>query len=136
MPSPGSREVTATTPSDLALRRGDLFDVECPTRELLDRIGSKWVAMIITVLARPTTPELRFAELERAMPGISHRMLSQELKRLTLDGLVHRRVEDSVPVKVFYRLTPLGMSLHGPISVLREWAEANMGAIDARRRSA
>ncbi|GAB6899236.1 winged helix-turn-helix transcriptional regulator [Kineosporia succinea] len=132
MPSPGNPEVTAV--DDLARRRGDLFDAQCPTRELLDRIGSKWVAMIITVLARTESPELRFAELERAMPGISHRMLSQELKRLAADGLVQRRVEDSVPPKVFYRLTPLGMSLHGPISVLREWAEAHIGAIDARRR--
>ena len=89
--------------------------------------------MIITVLARADGRELRFTQLERAMPGVSHRMLSQELKRLTDDSLVSRRVEASVPPKVFYRLTPLGESLHDPISVLREWAEANIGEIDARR---
>ncbi len=72
----------------------------------MDRLGTKWVAMIITLLARPNSPELRFAELAKAMPGVSHRMLSQELKRLTTGGLVSRRLEDSVPPKVFYRLTP------------------------------
>jgi len=59
----------------------------------LDRLGTKWVAMIITLLARPSSPELRFAELAKAMPGVSHRMLSQELKRLTTDGLVSRAEE-------------------------------------------
>lgn len=89
--------------------------------------------MIVTLLARQSPEEMRFAQLERAMPGVSHRMLSQELKRLTRDGLVRRRVEDSTPPKVFYSLTPLGLSLHEPLSVLREWAEAHIGAIDAAR---
>ncbi len=125
---PGSPEVTA-----LLNRRGDLFDPTCPTREVLDRLGTKWVAMIITVLARADSPELRFTELERAMPGVSHRMLSQELKRLADDGLINRRVEPTIPPRVFYSLTPLGESLHDPISVLREWAETNIGKIDAAR---
>lgn len=131
--SPGSLGVTVVA---LRERRGDLFDPACPTRELLDRLGSKWVAMIVTVLARADGAELRFTQLEKAMPGVSHRMLSQELRRLTDDGLVDRRVEPSIPPKVFYSLTDLGRSLHDPISVLREWAEANIGEIDAARLTA
>lgn len=127
--SPGAPQVT--TP--LHERRGDLFDPLCPTRDLLDRLGSKWVAMIITLLARRDPEEMRFAQLERAMPGVSHRMLSQELKRLVRDGLVRRRVEDSTPPKVFYGLTPLGVSLHEPLSALRDWAESHIGVIDAAR---
>lgn len=92
-------------------------------------------AMIITVLPCSPERELRFTQLARALPGVSHRMLSQELKRLTRDGLVHRRVEESVPPTVFYRLTPLGISLHEPISVLREWAEAHIGEIDVAREN-
>jgi DNA-binding HxlR family transcriptional regulator len=131
--APGSLEVTTAV---LRERRGDLFDPACPTRDVLDRLGSKWVAMIVTVLARADSTELRFTQLEKAMPGVSHRMLSQELRRLADDGLVDRRVEPSIPPKVFYSLTPLGRSLHDPISVLREWAEANIGKINAARLTA
>lgn len=131
-PSPGNKEVTESAGPR---RQGDLFDPACPTRELLDRLGSKWVAMIVTVLTRAESGELRFTQLERAMPGVSHRMLSQELKRLAEDGLVLRRVEGSIPPKVFYSLTPLGVSLHGPISVLRRWAEDHISEIDAGRHA-
>lgn len=74
--------------------------------------------------------ELRFAELERRMPGVSHKMLSQTLRTLGDDGLVRRRVEDSVPPRVFYSLTPLGRSLSAPLALLREWAEEHMAEID------
>lgn len=123
--APGDPEVTVS-----ASPRGDLFDPSCPTRDLLDRLGSKWVVMIVTTLADSDDREARFSQLQRRVVGISHRMLSQELKRLAGDGLVSRRVEDSVPPRVFYRLTELGLSLLGPITVLREWAEQHMSQID------
>ncbi|MBU2667362.1 helix-turn-helix transcriptional regulator [Actinoplanes bogorensis] len=109
-------------------RRGDLFDPACPTRRLLDRVGSKWVAMIVKVLAE--SGELGFAELRRRVPGISQKMLAQTLRSLTDDGLVHRRVEPSVPPRVYYRLTPLGRTLDEPLAALREWAERHMPEID------
>lgn len=113
-----------------AVRRGDLFDPACPTRRLLDRIGTKWVSMVVKLLAEADPHEVRFAELQRRMPGVSQKMLSVTLQQLTRDGLVARRVEPTVPPKVHYRLTDLGLSLEVPLSALRAWAEEHMAAID------
>ncbi|MEU1048509.1 helix-turn-helix domain-containing protein [Streptomyces sp. NPDC005897] len=117
--------------------RGDLFDPQCPTRRLLDRIGTKWTSMAVKVLAEASPQEVRFAELQRRMPGISQKMLSATLQGLAGDGLVGRRVEATVPPRVYYRLTPLGLTLEEPLAALREWAETHMAEVDrARRRSA
>lgn len=110
--------------------RGDLFDPACPTRRLLDRIGTKWTSMAVKVLADAGPDEVRFAELQRRMPGVSQKMLSVTLRSLTCDGLVARRVEPTVPPKVHYRLTDLGRSLEVPLAALRSWAEENMPVID------
>lgn len=118
--APGHREVT--TP------RGDLFDPACHTRRLLDRVGSKWVVMIIETLH--ASGELRYAELKRRTPGISAKMLAQTLRGLEQDRLVARRVEPTVPPRVHYSLTALGVSLDEPLAALREWAEAHMAEVD------
>lgn len=125
---------TSTT-AESSARRGDLFDPACPTRRLLDRVGTKWTVMVVMVLSRPGVDEVRFAELERRMPGVSHKMLSQTLRTLADDGLVARRVEGTVPPRVFYSLTPLGQSLAAPLALLREWAEEHMAEIDDTRTS-
>ncbi|AHH19082.1 putative transcriptional regulator, HxlR family [Nocardia nova SH22a] len=114
-------------------RRGDLFDPACPTRHLLDRIGTKWTSMTIEVLARSRPDEVRFADLRRAMPGVSQKMLSQTLRGLVADGLVTRRVEATVPPRVHYGLTELGVSLEVPLGALRKWAETHMAEIDDHR---
>ncbi|MCC2271269.1 helix-turn-helix transcriptional regulator [Streptomyces sp. CT1-17] len=116
--------------------RGDLFDPQCPTRRLLDRIGTKWTSMAVNVLAEASPDEVRFAELQRRMAGVSQKMLSVTLQGLTRDGLVDRRVEATVPPRVYYSLTPLGLTLDEPLAALREWAEQHMAEIDrANRRS-
>ena len=126
----GEREVTVPD------RRGDLFSPDCPTRQLLDRIGDKWTSMAIKVLAERHPETVRFADLRRAMPGISHKMLSQTLRKLAADGLVTRRVDDTLPPSVHYGLTSLGRSLEEPLAGLREWAESHMAEIDDHRVSA
>ncbi|MFF8926585.1 winged helix-turn-helix transcriptional regulator [Streptomyces longwoodensis] len=110
--------------------RGDLLDPLCPTRRLLDRIGTKWTSMAVKVLAEEAPGELRFAELRRRVPGISQKMLSVTLRSLVRDGLVARRVEPTVPPAVHYRLTALGLSLETPLAALRLWAETHMPEID------
>jgi DNA-binding HxlR family transcriptional regulator len=120
--TPGHREVTE--------RRGDLFDAACPTRSLLDRVGSKWVVMIVLTLA-DSGGEMRFGELRRTARGISQKMLTQSLRQLEADRLVSRRVEPTSPPAVHYALTPLGHTLQPALSALKEWAEANMPTVDA-----
>nr|WP_030379871.1 MULTISPECIES: helix-turn-helix domain-containing protein [unclassified Streptomyces] len=116
--------------------RGDLLDPRCPTRQLLDRIGTKWTSMAVKVLAEEAPGELRFAELRRRIPGISQKMLSTTLRSLVRDGLVARRVEPTVPPAVHYRLTGLGLSLEGPLAALRGWAETHMAEIGRNNRLA
>ncbi|MER7864063.1 helix-turn-helix domain-containing protein [Amycolatopsis japonica] len=114
----------------MTTRRGDLFDPECPTRRLLDRIGTKWTSMAVKVLAEAAPHEVRFAELRRRIPGVSQKMLSVTLHGLVRDGLVVRRVEPTVPPRVHYGLTDLGLSLDVPLAALRNWAEEHMSRID------
>ncbi|MER6923296.1 winged helix-turn-helix transcriptional regulator [Streptomyces spiralis] len=112
------------------------MDPRCPTRRLLDRIGTKWTSMVVKVLAEEAPDELRFAELQRRIPGISQKMLSTTLQSLVRDGLVTRRVEPTVPPAVHYRLTDLGLSLESPLAALRVWAETHMTEIDRNNRLA
>ncbi|MET8685389.1 helix-turn-helix domain-containing protein [Streptomyces sp. NPDC004732] len=116
--------------------RGDLLDPLCPTRQLLDRIGTKWTSMTVKVLAEEAPGEIRFAELRRRIPGISQKMLSVTLQSLVRDGLVARRVEPTVPPAVHYRLTELGLSLEEPLAALRVWAETHMPEIDRNNQLA
>ncbi|UGT44848.1 helix-turn-helix transcriptional regulator [Nocardia yamanashiensis] len=62
--------------------------------------------------------------------GVSQKMLSVTLQNLVRDGLVVRRVEPTVPPRVHYRLTELGLSLEVPLAALRTWAEDHMAEID------
>lgn len=86
--------------------------------------------MVVKVLAQADPGEVRFAELRRRMPGVSQKMLSVTLQSLVRDGLVTRRVEPTVPPRVHYRLTELGLSLEVPLAALRTWAEDHMAEID------
>ncbi len=132
---PSTEDGTSPVPGHLGVTvgaRGDLFDPQCPTRSLLDRIGTKWVVMIMAVLSDHGA-ELRFAELVRRAPGISRKMLSQTLAGLVADGLVSRRVESTVPPAVHYGLTDLGRSLAEVLAHVRNWAETHMLEIDRHR---
>jgi len=92
--------------------------------------------MLVKVLADAYPDEYGFADLRRAAPGISHKMLSQTLRNLTADGLVARRVEPTVPPRTWYSLTALGRTLDDPLAAVRAWAEASMPAVrEARRRT-
>ncbi|KPI16545.1 transcriptional regulator, HxlR family [Actinobacteria bacterium OV450] len=131
--------MTTSRPGEPSRRpgeRGDLLDPRCPTRQLLDRIGTKWTSMVVKVLAEEGPGELRFAELRRRIPGISQKMLSVTLQGLVRDGLVARRVEPTVPPAVHYLLTELGLSLEIPLSALRVWAETHMPEIDRNNQLA
>jgi len=108
--------------------RGNLFDPDCPTRLILDRIGDKWTVLALLLLdARP----LRFTELRNGIGKVAPKVLTQTLRRLERDGLVTREVFAEVPPRVVYALTPMGRSLIAPIAAVKNWAEEHMPAITA-----
>ncbi len=110
---------------------GFSFD-NCPVRDVLARIAGKWATLIVTALAeRPH----RFGELRRALDDISQRMLTQTLRELQRDGLVHRRVFATQPPSVEYSLTDLGRSLLPSLTALVHWAEIHHAAIRVSRKA-
>ncbi|WP_348529743.1 helix-turn-helix domain-containing protein [Pseudomonas sp. Ost2] len=104
----------------------------CPVRDVFDRLGDKWTMLLIVALAARSR---RFSELQRAVPDISKRMLTQTLRDLERDGLITRHVFPTKPPSVEYRLAPLGRSLLDPLSELINWANQRYAEISAARRS-
>jgi len=96
----------------------------------LDRIADKWTALIVGLLAERTH---RFGELRRGVEGISHKVLTQTLRSLERDGLVHRQPIPTVPPTVEYSLTTLGRTLAEPLAAIRAWAERHIDEIEASR---
>ena len=123
----------------------DAFVAGCPSRQQLDRISDKWVALILAALAsdgpnpagRDCSAEqrsMRYSELSRRLAGVSQKMLTQTLRSLERDGLVTRTVTPTVPVTVTYELTDLGLSLHHVMHGIKAWAEAHMDEVLASRQ--
>ncbi len=106
----------------------NVYDMNCPTRKVLDRIADKWTALVIGLLENEPK---RFSELQRQIEGISQKMLTQTLRTLERDGLVYRTIYAEVPPRVEYKLTPLGKTLCAPIAAIRDWAEANINEVNA-----
>jgi DNA-binding HxlR family transcriptional regulator len=121
----------------------DAFLAGCPSRQLLDRISDKWVALVLAALGsdgpyagsdRAGQPRsMRYSELSRRLAGVSQKMLTQTLRSLERDGLISRTVTPTVPVTVEYELTELGLSLQHVMLALKGWAEEHMGDVLANR---
>lgn len=97
--------------------------VQCPVEATLDMIGGKWKGVILFRLTEGTK---RFGELRKLLPKITQRTLTQALRELEQDGLVHRRVYAEVPPKVEYSLTTLGRSLKPLLTRLKDWGQTNV----------
>lgn len=113
-----------------AAERYDVMAAACPTRQLVTRLGDRWSLLVIAALTGRT---LRFAELRRAVDGVSQKMLTQTLRQLERDGLVRRQVYAEVPPRVEYDLTPLGATLTDLVAGLRDWAYGHMEEIESHR---
>ncbi|SEF69570.1 DNA-binding transcriptional regulator, HxlR family [Thermomonospora echinospora] len=135
---------TAAQQRAQAKRDYDAFLANCPSRQLLDRISDKWVALVLAALGSdgPDRPgdecsgeprAMRYSELSRRLAGVSQKMLTQTLRSLERDGLLTRTVTPTVPVTVTYELTDLGLSLHHVIRGIKVWAEAHMDEVLANR---
>ena len=110
-----------------AVGRCDGTQFNCPVEAALDVIGGKWKVVMLFHLAREGAH--RFAELRRKIPGVSERMLTQQLRELEGDGIVHRKVYPVVPPRVEYSLTAYGRTL-GPITDLMcQWGKKHMSRL-------
>ncbi|WP_063060537.1 winged helix-turn-helix transcriptional regulator [Nocardia sienata] len=92
----------------------------CTVEAAMEVVGGKWKMAIVNHLFDGT---LRFGELRRAMPTITQRMLTRQLRELEADGLVSRTVYAEVPPRVEYDLTELGVSLRPVAGLLGSWGE-------------
>jgi DNA-binding HxlR family transcriptional regulator len=105
---------------------GDLFDPDCPTRLVLDRIGDKWTVLVVLLLS---DGPMRFTQLRGHIGHIAPKVLTQTLRRMERDGLITRHIYAEVPPRVDYALTGLGHSLTQPIAAVGDWAEAHIDQI-------
>jgi DNA-binding HxlR family transcriptional regulator len=125
-----------TAPDSLSaqMQRGELFAVECPSRDVLKHVTSRWGVLVLVALLAGTH---RFSELRRKVGGVSEKMLAQTLQWLEGDGFVLRTSYPVVPPHVEYSLTPLGREVGQRVEALADWIEANLPAVmEARRHCA
>ncbi|ARN83121.1 winged helix-turn-helix transcriptional regulator [Methylocystis bryophila] len=102
----------------------------CSVEAALEVIGGKWKGVLIYHLLGDT---LRFGELSRRLPGVTQRMLTQQLRELESDGVIERKVYAQAPPRVDYSLTEFGRTL-GPLFLLmRDWGDAYLARRDIPR---
>lgn len=104
----------------------NVYEAACPTRLVLNRIADKWTVLVVSSLEQGTK---RFSTLQREIGGVSQKMLTQTLRGLERDGLVTRTIYPTVPPKVEYALTPLGLTLVGLVDAIRIWSETHIEAV-------
>jgi DNA-binding HxlR family transcriptional regulator len=96
-------------------------EYRCGVETTLELIGGKWKGVILWHLGHKT---LRFSQLRRRLPGITQKMLTQQLRELERDGLIHREVFAEVPPRVEYSMTDLGRSLKPVLLLMCDWGKA------------
>ena len=104
-----------------------VFFADCAARSFFDQVANKWSVMILTLLTdRPT----RFNEIKRRLEGVTHKALTQALRRLERNGLIARRVLATSPVAVEYSITDLGSTLQVPFAAVYDWAINHLHEIE------
>ena len=109
------------------------YELDCPSRDVLDLIGGKWAILLLCCLQQGP---VRTGELKRSVGGISQKMLTQTLRELQLNGIIERVSYPEVPPRVEYRLTPLGVSVSAVARDIEQWVVRHYPAILAARESA
>lgn len=122
-------KMTASTFSQ-QLRDGNLFAEQCPSREVLKHVTSRWGVLILVALRDGTH---RFSDLRRKMGGVSEKMLAQSLQALEQDGFINRVSYPVVPPHVEYSLTSLGEQVSDKVAALADWIELNLPQVLAQR---
>jgi DNA-binding HxlR family transcriptional regulator len=109
----------------------DLRRADSLAREIFSDVANKWALLIIEALGDRT---LRFSELRTEVEGISHKMLTQNLRMLERNGLAERTVHPTVPPRVEYTLTGPGRGLRATVDAMCEWTHRHIADIDEARR--
>jgi DNA-binding HxlR family transcriptional regulator len=104
----------------------------CPAEITLHVIGGKWKPVILWHLKDGVK---RFSALKRAIPGVTQRMLSQQLRELERDGVVLRKVYAQVPPKVEYGLTEFGRTLGPILRMMCKWGAEHSRRVQNRTKS-
>ncbi len=107
-------------------RRGEVLSADCPSRNVLQHVTSRWGLLVLLVLMKGTC---RFGELRRNLGGVSEKMLTQSLRALENDGFVLRQSYDGVPPRVEYSLTSTGIEVALHVEALTDWIEGNLPRI-------
>ena len=123
------------TPSDNAQKTlsqlsPDVLAAECPSRQILAHLTSRWGTLVMLVLLSGTH---RFSALRRRIGGVSERMLAQTLQALEGDGMLLRHALPVVPPHVEYELTPLGVEAAERVRALADWVEESLPRLPQRR---
>ena len=105
----------------------DALFIDCPIRNVLARVGDKWSLLVLYNLQH--REPVRFKELQRQIPDISQKSLTQTLRTLEEDGFVSREVFPEVPPRVEYSLTPRALSFLPLVENMINWAKENMDEI-------
>ena len=108
------------------------YDGPCPIERVINVFGGKWKPAILFHLVEKGT--LRFSELKRSIPEVSQRMLTQQLRDLERDGLVHRNHIPEIPPRVEYSATEVALSLAPVSEAIDQWGQENMDAIHKARK--
>ncbi|WP_151720520.1 winged helix-turn-helix transcriptional regulator [Gemmobacter serpentinus] len=108
----------------------NVLAAECPSRQVLSHLTSRWGTLVMLVLLGGTH---RFSELRRCIGGVSERMLAQTLQQLETDGFVLRIAHEVVPPHVEYSLTKLGQEAGAHIAALTHWIETALPRIQAAK---
>ena len=108
------------------MMRGEVFAAECPSREILKHVTSRWGVLVLVALREGTH---RFSDLRRKIGGVSEKMLAQTLQQLERDGFIDRVSHPVVPPHVEYSLTRLGEDIGRQVESLTDWIEINLPKI-------
>lgn len=118
-------------PSSTPPLPANVLNQNCPSRAVLRHLTDRWTPLIVTVLA--SGEPVRFKDLKSTIQGISPKVLTETLRSMERDGLLSRQVTASVPPRVDYQLTALGLTTVEPLTALRLWAEEHLAEIQEHR---
>ncbi|WP_433832274.1 winged helix-turn-helix transcriptional regulator [Actinoplanes sp. CA-015351] len=121
----GTRQEISVLPPEADLARADSL-----AREIFSDVANKWAFLIIEFLGQRT---MRFSELRNEVGGISHKMLTQNLRMLERNGLVEREVHPTIPPRVEYTLTEAGNALRTVVDGMCGWTQRYLGHIETSR---